>query len=388
MNVHFAVCGIGLGHASRSVVLARALLRRGHKITFSAYSQAYDYLRKAGFKASRVPSVNYGVGPDGVVSFKQTILSNITLPVRFLAQTGAETVNLSESKADCVVSDTRASAVAAAHMLGKPVATILNQYNLVLQARKHRRLAKILEQAVQAPRLVWDMSDLLIIPDLPPPYTISEATLQIPEKTRSKAVYVGPLTEQRHFTQSHLETLRVAYGARDKPLIIVNISGGRMEKKTLIKKLLDMAPKLSDKHVYVLSMAEPESNDFFKVGPMVVHGWVEDMDSLMMASDLVIGRSGLTLISKCIAFGKKMLLIPTPLHGEQSLNAEKARKIGLAEVVEQEELTPYLFEEKVAEVLGNAVMDSAVGSLRNLASNLGGAGRAAAAVEQLVLNLS
>ena len=38
---------------------------------------------------------------------------------------------------------------------------------------------------------------------------------------------------------------------------------------------------------------------------MKVYSWVKDLDSLLEAADLVVCNSGLTLINKCIAFGKK-----------------------------------------------------------------------------------
>ncbi|MEM2095687.1 MAG: glycosyltransferase family protein [Candidatus Caldarchaeum sp.] len=388
MFIHVAVCGIGLGHASRSLVVARELMRRGHGVSFSAYGQAVPYLERMGFSPSRVPGVRYGVGEDGVVSVKKTIKENITLPARLLTQVGAEVVNISETGADCVVSDTRASAVAAAKLMNKPVATILNQYNLLLETRRHRRAARLIEPALQAAQLVWDSSDVIIVPDLPPPDTISEATLNFPQKVVDRVLYVGPLVDQPTSSEPEMMRIRREYGGSEKPLVLINVSGGLEEKRRLVEKFLEIAPRLSSRFSYVLSTAQPGLGESFRVGPIYVSSWVDDLDSLMIAADLVVGRSGLTLITKCMAYGKKMLLIPTPQHGEQTANALKARGLGFAELLEQDRLNASVFESIVSEVLSNDLMGRAAETLQRRVWELGGARRAAEAVERLVLNLS
>ncbi|MEM4294250.1 MAG: glycosyltransferase family protein [Candidatus Caldarchaeum sp.] len=382
------MCGIGLGHASRSLVVARELMRRGHGVSFSAYGQAVPYLERMGFSPSRVPGVRYGVGEDGVVSVKKTIKENITLPARLLTQVGAEVVNISETGADCVVSDTRASAVAAAKLMNKPVATILNQYNLLLETRRHRRAARLIEPALQAAQLVWDSSDVIIVPDLPPPDTISEATLNFPQKVVDRVLYVGPLVDQPTSSEPEMMRMRREYGGSEKPLVLINVSGGLEEKRRLVEKFLEIAPRLSSRFSYVLSTAQPGLGESFRVGPIYVSSWVDDLDSLMIAADLVVGRSGLTLITKCMAYGKKMLLIPTPQHGEQTANALKARGLGFAELLEQDRLNASVFESIVSEVLSNDLMGRAAETLQRRVWELGGARRAAEAVERLVLNLS
>ncbi|MEM0442729.1 MAG: glycosyltransferase family protein [Candidatus Caldarchaeum sp.] len=388
MFIHVAVCGIGLGHASRSLVVARELMRRGHGVSFSAYGQAVPYLERTGFSPSRVPAVKYGVGDDGVVSVKKTIKENITLPARFLSQVGAEAVNISETGTDCVVSDTRASAVAAAKLMNKPVATILNQYNLLLETRRHRRAAKLAEPALQAAQLIWDLSDVIIVPDLPPPSTISEATLDFPRKVVNRVLYVGPLVDPPAVSQQEMMSLRRTYGGSDKPLVLITVSGGLEEKRRLVEKFLEIAPRLSSRFSYVLSTANPGGGESFRVGSFYVSSWVEDLDSMIMAADLVVGRGGLTLITKCMAYGKKMLLIPTPQHGEQNANALKAKELGLAEVYDQDMLDASEFEAVVSDVLENSRMDHAAKTHQSRVRELGGARRAAEAVERLVLNLS
>ncbi|MEM1946051.1 MAG: glycosyltransferase family protein [Candidatus Caldarchaeum sp.] len=388
MRVHIGVCGIGLGHVSRTVLVARELLARGHKLSFSAYGQAVEYLIKHGFNPVVVASVGYGVGWDGGISVKQTIKENLLLPVKLALQTAAETACINDRDADFVLSDTRASTVLAAKALGRPVATILNQYNLLLKTNRYRWLAEMTQHAIQAPTLVWDMSDLIVVPDLPPPLTISEATLNIPEEQKSKTVFVGPLVERLSFSKGEVDKIRGEYDAEDRPLVLIVVSGGPFEKKVLVERFLSMADILSDGYSYVLTSANPSSSEMRKIGSLRVYDWIEDLNKLIMAADLVVGRGGLTLISKCIAYGKKMLLIPTPQHGEQLSNSRKAAKIGVARVVEQNSLDPAMFERAVKLALNDEDMDECVRVLKNVAEKCGGASTVAELVEKQAKNVS
>jgi UDP-N-acetylglucosamine--N-acetylmuramyl-(pentapeptide) pyrophosphoryl-undecaprenol N-acetylglucosamine transferase len=387
MLTHVAVCGIGLGHASRSLAVARELERRGHSVSFSAYGQALPYLKANGYNASKVPDVSYGVGGDGSISVKKTIVRNMLLPVRFAAQVASEIAIIQQTHPDIVLADTRASAVVAAKLLNKPTALILNQYNIVLETKSYKRFARLSERALQAPQLVWDSADLIIIPDLPPPYTISARTLNLRAKALNKARYVGPILEDG-VKVVDVERVREEFGCRGRPLVLVVVSGGVEEKASLVNKFMSIAPQLDPEICYVMSTSMPHGNKTYTVGGLKLYEWIEDLESLLHAADLVISRSGLTLISKCIALGKKMVLIPTPLHGEQKANAARTEELGVAKVLENEELEPRMLNNLVREVLSDVNMDGAVKNLMHFARNLGGSGEAARLLEELYLNIS
>jgi UDP-N-acetylglucosamine--N-acetylmuramyl-(pentapeptide) pyrophosphoryl-undecaprenol N-acetylglucosamine transferase len=45
VRAHVAVCGIGFGHASRSLPIIRRLLARGHDVTVTSYGDGLSYLK-------------------------------------------------------------------------------------------------------------------------------------------------------------------------------------------------------------------------------------------------------------------------------------------------------------------------------------------------------
>ena len=130
LKAHIGVCGIGFGHASRSASIARKLKELGWEISSSSYGDGLEYLRKMSLDVKPVPIVRYGVLPEAKVSIKLTIFRNLLLPIRFAEQIAYE-MNYLES-ADIAISDSRASTIIAGKLLGKPVLTILNQFNICL----------------------------------------------------------------------------------------------------------------------------------------------------------------------------------------------------------------------------------------------------------------
>jgi UDP-N-acetylglucosamine--N-acetylmuramyl-(pentapeptide) pyrophosphoryl-undecaprenol N-acetylglucosamine transferase len=122
MLTHVAVCGIGLGHASRSLAVARELERRGHSVSFSAYGQALPYLKANGYIASKVPGVSYGVGGDGSISVKKTIVRKHASTGEVLRHRFAlrDCPSYSKTYPDIVLADTRGPQLSfAAKLLNK-----------------------------------------------------------------------------------------------------------------------------------------------------------------------------------------------------------------------------------------------------------------------------
>lgn len=97
------------------------------------------------------------------------------------------------------------------------------------------------------------------------------------------------------------------------------------EKLTVIKNNLE---KNKSKNYSLTKFLSPESS------------------SLMLEkADLVIGRSGINTITELIYLKKPAILIPLPFsqRNEQKKNAEYMKSLGLAEVLEQNLITPDLF---------------------------------------------
>jgi UDP:flavonoid glycosyltransferase YjiC (YdhE family) len=84
---------------------------------------------------------------------------------------------------------------------------------------------------------------------------------------------------------------------------------------------------------------------------MKVYDWIEDQDSVIRASEIVISRAGHGTIMKSLVHGKPMLLIPIPDHTEQYGNARRAKALHVAEIIDQARLDSGTLKAAVNQIL-------------------------------------
>jgi len=125
-----------------------------------------------------------------------------------------------------------------------------------------------------------------------------------------------------------------------KPLIYAAVSGPKMERNVLSDLLSHSLSEFPSEYEVVLSCGEPTGASApIRNGNLTVYEWVENQYELLKASDVVISRAGHGIIMKAMTLGKPMILIPIPDHTEQYGNATRARRLGLAELLPQREIS-------------------------------------------------
>ncbi len=342
------VCGIGLGHASRSMVIAEKLLSRGCELSISTYGDAVEYFTRHGFRINKIPSVGYGLGPDGAFSFRGTILKNVFLPLRVMAQTLIEIRIMDEAEALAAFSDTRATTVLAAKLLGIPVALLLNQFYILVRSERWRRLAEVAEAASSIVGHVWSLSDEIMIADYPPPLTVSEENLRLPEDVARRTVYVGPVMSRRPRDYASRTMLKEELGFNpDEPLVLMQATGPRLERERIADRLMQALPALRDLQV-VFTRGRPAGTVSVRTDRHWVLDWFEDEYRLLAAADVVLTRAGQSLLTKALAYGCRLIVVPIPRHSEQESNAQSLLRRNAAVIVREESLSP--------ETVRNAVM--------------------------------
>lgn len=78
-----------------------------------------------------------------------------------------------------------------------------------------------------------------------------------------------------------------------------------------------------------------------------------DVYAILQIADLVVARSGINTVTELLSFGKPALLIPLPYgqHNEQLKGALVMKKAGLAEVGDQDTLTPETLYESINQMM-------------------------------------
>lgn len=352
MRVYLAPCGIGLGHITRAHPIANELKLRGIETVFSTYLDGLDYAKRNHLRTYEAIPINFRVTNDGTIDFKKTAAtSGFSLGIRtFLEQVVREIQFLKQFRPDVVLSDSRASSLVAAWLLRIPVALMLNQFRVEIIRRPSGRLLTPLDRLFflianvgwlfirTAIQLVWGRSQVILIPDLPSPYTISLGNLAIPRRYAEKVKLIGPIVERQHdksSMRSHDIRRKLGFGSR-LPFIYAAVSGPKVEREILARILLDSFNNMSRDYQIVLSRGNPDGKRaMHSVHGVGVYDWIENQDDFIRASDLVIGRAGHGTIMKSLVYGKPIVLVPIPDHTEQYGNARRAAALHVAEMIEQ-----------------------------------------------------
>ncbi|MEM2226877.1 MAG: UDP-N-acetylglucosamine--N-acetylmuramyl-(pentapeptide) pyrophosphoryl-undecaprenol N-acetylglucosamine transferase [Candidatus Bathyarchaeia archaeon] len=371
MKVYVSACGIGNGHMARCDPLISHLMRSGIDVLVSTYSDGYAYALRRGFRTVRALSINYRTKPDGSVDFKRTATSSgFSLGVhRFLKQLVREIEYMKWYKPDVVISDSRASSLIAAKLLGIPCALILNQFRIrIVKAPSNGSLGlsdRIFFLIANLAWIylgvllscIWELADRIFIPDFPPPLTISEGNLRLPRRALRKVEFVGPMVRLEDGNERDRILRELGLGG-DKPLIYLAVSGPRKERQFLVDKLEDMLKSdlmRRSGYQFVMSCGDPLGRSSKRFGNVVIFDWVDDQDALMRASKVVLCRAGHGTIMKCISLGKPMILVPTPDHTEQYGNAEKVERLGLGRVLHQKDLSEVALLSVIEDLVGKRI---------------------------------
>jgi len=326
---------------------------------FSTYKEGLRYVQQEGFPVVEAPPIGFVVKPDGTVDFRQTTVNPgpFFASFTFLKQVDAEIKIMKAFKPDVVVSDSRVSPLVAAKLLGIPELCILNQFQVIIPRRKRfLRLAKLADAfTLTVIGKIWTIGTQTLIPDFPPPYTLSTGNLRIPRAYRKRLKFIGPVLSVRPDDLPNRKEIRKKLGfAGDKPLIFAPISGPVKERAYFMGVLRKIFKEFPDGYQIVMSLGYPNASaEPVKNGKMTVYEWIPNRFEYLKACDLVIARAGHGTVAQSICYGKPMILVPTPSHTEQLNNAKNAVELGIAEMIEQDDLNKHILLATVEKILEN-----------------------------------
>ena len=386
LRLYIGPCGLGLGHITRCDAIAREFSNEGVDVLFSSYLDALDYLKRSGFTYFSAIPLSFRTREDGTIDPKMTMSQNgVTVGLwGFIRQLIGEVKQISAFEPDVVISDTRISTLVAAFILRKPRILILNQYSVQMPKddKKHRLndrpmlfAAKIIWRYISAMlELAWGLSDLIIVPDLKAPYTISRYNLAIPPGIRRKVRLVGPLTRSRLNLGDG-----VRHTVRGRPLVFACVSGPATDRRYLVSKLTDILKEFPEDYELILSCGDPNGSVGGKrIENLVVHEWMTEQSywRTFERADVIVSRAGHETIMKAVSEGKPLVLIPPPNHTEQANNSKRAEELGVAVVLDQSRLDAAM----LAEAISRTLRDNRESALR-LSETLGSESGVRAVVE-------
>jgi len=325
MRFYISFMGIGYGHASRCINIARELIRRGYEVFLSSYGDGLGYIAR---ESSDIPvviggrRVTWKMREDGSPDIKGTLARLPVYAFRFFGHVKGELENIEAVEPDVVISDSRISTIIAARSLEIPLSVIVNQPRILLKSPLLQKgTTKLMSTA-------WNLSNSVIMADLPPPYTISKAHIEdLPKSLYDRLEFVGPIVK------------RVKKVNGEEKRVLVLISGPLHERIPLIKSLIPLIRKNDEKDIqFTVSLGDVGSSYVEKGRNYVIYGWLQNKWEVLKKSDLVVCRGGHTTISEAILSGIPVISIPVPGHSEKEENSRSIERIGVGMILEQDKI--------------------------------------------------
>ena len=369
--------GVGLGHASRLMMVAERLQNLEVDIKFSSFGEAAGYLTMHGYECVTVPPVEFVWSMKEGFSIRQSIANIPNWFTNFSRQLNNEARNITEYNPDIIISDSRLSSLVMAKFLEIPSVVILNQVKLLLSPRlREFRVARFFERMNgEILGVMWALADKILIPDLPPPYTIAEHNIWDISSVMGKLQYIGLTAPKLDVHQEQLCKVSQILGLdRARPTVFIHISGPMETRLPIIRMVIDACKALYPEIQYIISEGRPGGDPKPKklAGSGWYYEWCPVRDELFAMSNLVVLRGGHVAISQAIQFGKPIVTIPIENHGEQLGNSEKIAKIGIGVRLKTKQLKAKQLTDAIHQVLDDSRYKQRADVLMKLTQKLDG----------------
>lgn len=351
-------------------LIARKLIQEDISVKFSSFRDGLSYLRNSGFDCEEVPPIDIGWSafstrqsfpklPATLLSFRRQVFHELSIIRRF--------------KPSVVLSDSRLSSIIAASLLGVPSLAVLNQLRILIPRPTKIPFPRFVEDsAAEVLAYLWSAAERILVPDLPPPFTIAKSNIFGVRHT-GKLRFTGFLFKPPIFERSKLDQVRNALGlGNGRPIIFALISGPSPTRARILEKAIEAAEDYSSEFHFIISMGvehgstAPQRTDWG-----ILFEWCPFRDELMFLSDIILARAGHSVISQSILFGKPMLLVPIPSHSEQMANAARAGELGVATILAESAIASELGEQ-MRYLLTSTQVKGRVIELKSMAEKLSG----------------
>jgi len=346
--------GSGLGHVTRLSVIARELQSNGFDVRFSSFGEGAKYLKEQGFQCDLCPEIDVGWA-DGKVSTKKTLLGLPNMMVSFAKQVRFETRNIKALKPKVVFADSRLSSVIAASKEHLPCVTMLNQVRIKIPENGWGSVSSICEETMaELLGRMWAFSKKILVPDLPPPYTICENNISNISSIIEKTTYIGFLVKKKKFEKTELAKLRASFGINSSKLFFAQISGPAGTREGAVRKIIEASKKANGDFSLIISggVIGGETKPV-KVGNSWYFEWCPIRDELFALADYSIIRGGHSTIAHSLCHGKPMIVLPIEKHSEQIGNGNKVSALGAGICIKAEDLRIETLLESAEQISSN-----------------------------------
>jgi UDP-N-acetylglucosamine--N-acetylmuramyl-(pentapeptide) pyrophosphoryl-undecaprenol N-acetylglucosamine transferase len=320
MRLLLSCSELGLGHVSRIIPLGKRLRQHGHEMHFFSGGKAYQLLQKEFSHTYECTPVGWYENSSGIITSASLINLLFPLPVFNVEKNSLEIKNsnaietmyryydlrknLREISPDVLIADGDLNALRLAQRWK------VKSFYIANLIRPTYGFSAVLNPGERFLERYVKHSTKIVIPDNPPPYTVSEYSVGNIDKMglKGKAEYIGSFVDTNYVE-----------GGQDH--IFAPVSGPPGTRAKLLKTLLPVLEKL--KTECVITLGTPGKKMSAKIGNCEIHTWLskEERDEAMRNSKFVIFSGGHITAFETIKYAKPTICIPT--QPEQLGNAAK-----------------------------------------------------------------
>jgi len=324
MRLLLSCSELGLGHVSRIIPLGKKLEKHGHELFFFSGGKAHEMLQNEFKNVYKCTPISWYENAHGIITSASLINLLFPLPLfnteknrlEIKNSNAWETIhryydlreNIGDIAPDVLIADGDINALRLAQKWGVPTVYIANMI------RPTYGFSAFLNPGERLIERYVKRCSKIIIPDNPPPYTISEYSV-------GNLDNVG-LNGKVEFIGSFVDTTP-AKGSQEH--IFAPISGPPGTRAKIIKTLLPVLEKLKTK--CVISLGTPGKKVTAKIGNCELHTWLspQERQECMKNAKFVIFSGGHATCFETIKYSKPSICIPT--QPEQLGNAAKLQDL-------------------------------------------------------------
>ncbi len=322
-KILFAIHDWGLGHATRDLVVIRALLNAGHQVGIVSYGRALALVRSIFAERCSFHELKDIPKPLGRHAATFYLGMSLSMPQvfwvsrreRLFAQHLCETQGY-----DRIISDSRFGIA----LTEIPSYYLLHSLRQIIPGRP-RGLEYLVERSQQ--RLLRRARAILVPDEEYNGGLAGDLCHNTACDWGPWVKYIGPLSDAHPMDEK--QDLRC----------FISVSGAEPQRTILEKLVLQQVQRLEGP--IVVALGRPEAPDkVYDDGRIVIHGFLERDEQIRMMNraGVVVTRSGYTTLMELSQIGCKALLIPTVGQSEQEYLAEYHRQRGSIYSVVQSKL--------------------------------------------------
>lgn len=360
-------CGIGMGHTSRCVTIAKKLEERGVEVAFASYGSGYQILNSHyNYELYKLPDIKF-YGDECELDIKYTAKKSMNVPFIFFKSIYKESRMIKKFKPDVIIADSHFSVPITARMHGIPCVMIQNELTLNFsELYPDDKSMEYLETGLK--KFVTDvcnLSEVIMIPDIP-------GSIEIPVKLENKVVHTGPFLREDPQQMKSKELLRTELGFEISEKIVFVTVGGSEFGIELLKLICTASSMIEADKIIIVS--GPQINDeLIQTSQKIIKKkFLKNMMEWMKISDVIVTLAGHTTTMEITALGIPNLTVPIEKHPEQLRNGSNIKKHGISIVEEMKNLDKDKISEGINFLLKNSELQARILEVQNKFSSYSG----------------